>query len=118
MLGRVSRLSSRYAATKLPDLVDIVDTIGLLLVKILIEMATQRRRGEGLVAVWTLLVLDGSRFGASGVVRILRGRVRGGSIIHRVLEANAEVSRSARNSGLLVEGRHSIPYQQRQQSET
>lgn len=59
-LYTTTRLPSRDLSPNLPDLVDVVNTIGRLWVlgfDVEVEMATERGRGESLTTEWAFLVL-------------------------------------------------------------
>lgn len=87
-------LATGDRAANAPDRFNIVDTVGLLLVDELVQMATQRGRSKGLVAVVTFAIFDGvvgrlgARWGVFVGARLLgcvprvfllhgRGRARG-----------------------------------------
>lgn len=78
--SRVTRRSPGDAAAQTPDLLDIMHAVWLLFEQVLVKMAAEGGRGEGLMTVLALLVLKGGEFGTCLAVTFLADAGPFGSI--------------------------------------
>jgi hypothetical protein len=63
MFGGGARLSPGYATADSTDFLNVMDSIGLFLEEVLIEMSSERGGCERLMAILAFFVLQGVAFG-------------------------------------------------------